>query len=232
MSSIEELRKDAEELRRFCEQAERQKVKDILSVELRKIETEIIHKMEKNKKELDQDSTEQPVKTAAAVRTVPSHTPTTELRTYGWDQSDNYMKLYVTVQGVQAVPAENVSCHFTHRSLSLLCKDVDSRNYSLEVNSLAEEIDPDNSYFKIKTDTVLLMLKKKEVKKNWDCVTSIEKKLKEKKEKKPEFDDKKDPSESLMGLLKQMYDDGDDEMKRNLAKAWYESREKKGSEMI
>ena len=48
----------------------------------------------------------------------------------------------------------------------------------------------------------------------------------------PDIDDTKDPSESLMGLLKQMYDDGDDEMKRTLSKAWYESREKKGSEMV
>ena len=32
-----------------------------------------------------------------------------------------------------------------------------------------------------------------------------------------------------MGMLKQMYDEGDDEMKRTLAKAWTESREKKGA---
>ena len=32
-----------------------------------------------------------------------------------------------------------------------------------------------------------------------------------------------------MGMLKQMYDDGDDDMKRTLAKAWAESRDKKGA---
>lgn len=30
-----------------------------------------------------------------------------------------------------------------------------------------------------------------------------------------------------MKLMKQMYDDGDDEMKRTIAKSWYESQEKK-----
>jgi len=37
-----------------------------------------------------------------------------------------------------------------------------------------------------------------------------------------------DPNDSLMKMMKQMYDDGDDEMKRTIAKAWTESRDKKG----
>lgn len=226
MSGIEELRKDVEELRKLFEMAERQKVKDILSVELRKLETEIVHKMENA-----QESTE-PIAKPTAVKAAPSHIPTTELQNYAWDQSDNFMKLYVEVKGVEAVPKENITCEFKDRSLSLLCKGVGSKNYTLQVNSLAEDIVPENSYFKVKTDTVLLMLKKKEVKKKWEYVTSTEKKAKEKRNKKPEFDDTKDPSESLMGLLKQMYDDGDEEMQRSIAKAWYESREKKGEGMI
>jgi len=44
--------------------------------------------------------------------------------------------------------------------------------------------------------------------------------------KTPNFDEKKDPSEGLMDLLKQMYEEGDDEMKRTIAKSWCESRNK------
>ena len=36
----------------------------------------------------------------------------------------------------------------------------------------------------------------------------------------------KDPGDSLMQLMKNMYETGDDEMKRTIAKAWTESREK------
>ena len=43
-------------------------------------------------------------------------------------------------------------------------------------------------------------------------------------------DDKSDPSQSLMKLMKQMYDDGDDEMKRTITKSWYESQEKRKKE--
>ena len=43
----------------------------------------------------------------------------------------------------------------------------------------------------------------------------------------PKTDDSKDPEAGLMDLMKKMYDEGDDEMKRTIAKAWTESREKK-----
>ena len=45
--------------------------------------------------------------------------------------------------------------------------------------------------------------------------------------KKPDLSDDKDPQAGLMDLMKKMYDDGDDEMKRTIAKAWTESQEKK-----
>lgn len=38
--------------------------------------------------------------------------------------------------------------------------------------------------------------------------------------------DTADPSEGLMNILKKMYAEGDDEMKRTINKAWVESREK------
>ena len=42
----------------------------------------------------------------------------------------------------------------------------------------------------------------------------------------PKMDENKDPNESLMELMKKMYDEGDDEMKRTIAKAWTENRDK------
>ena len=45
--------------------------------------------------------------------------------------------------------------------------------------------------------------------------------------KPPKVDKDEDPGMGLMKLMKQMYDDGDDEMKRTIAKAWHESQEKR-----
>ena len=45
--------------------------------------------------------------------------------------------------------------------------------------------------------------------------------------KTPKMDKSEDPRAGLMGLMKQMYQDGDDDMKRTIAKAWHESQEKR-----
>ena len=37
-----------------------------------------------------------------------------------------------------------------------------------------------------------------------------------------------DPNQGLMDMMKKMYDEGDDEMKRTINKAWSESRSKEG----
>ena len=36
-----------------------------------------------------------------------------------------------------------------------------------------------------------------------------------------------DPGAGLMNLMKKMYDDGDDDMKRTIAKSWQEAQDKK-----
>lgn len=36
-----------------------------------------------------------------------------------------------------------------------------------------------------------------------------------------------DPERGIMDLMRKMYDEGDDEMKRTIKKAWHESQDKK-----
>lgn len=38
-----------------------------------------------------------------------------------------------------------------------------------------------------------------------------------------------DPNASIMNIMRQMYEDGDDDMKRTIAKAWTESQDKKAA---
>ena len=76
---------------------------------------------------------------------------------------------------------------------------------------------------------ITVLLRKKNSDK-WSCVTEKEFKLKDKKPT-PKLDETADPQESLMTMMKQMYEDGDDEMKRTIAKAFSESRDKQGSQM-
>ena len=52
--------------------------------------------------------------------------------------------------------------------------------------------------------------------------------------KPPKTGEVEDPGTGLMKMMKKMYDEGDDEMKRTISKAWCESQEKraKGDESV
>ena len=41
---------------------------------------------------------------------------------------------------------------------------------------------------------------------------------------KPNLDKEKDPMAGIMDLMKNMYEEGDDEMKKTIAKAWTDAR--------
>lgn len=71
------------------------------------------------------------------------------------------------------------------------------------------------------TGTVILFLAKA----NSDHWVDLIKVQKEPK-KVPKLDENSDPSTGIMNLMKQMYEEGDDEMKRTIMKAWAESQEK------
>jgi len=129
---------------------------------------------------------------------------------------------------VEKIPADRVTCKYTAKSLNLLVHDVQGKDYELTVQGLLYAIDPADSLFKIKKDTVLLMLKKQKESQSWASVTEQEQKTKDKKAlDKPAKAGADDPNGGLMSLMKQMYDEGDDDMKRNIKKAWCESQDKK-----
>ena len=71
---------------------------------------------------------------------------------------------------------------------------------------------------------VTVFLSKSTPGENWPGLRAAEAEKKAPKFDTPEKD--ADPSASLMTMMKQMYQDGDDEMKRTIAKAWTESRDK------
>lgn len=63
----------------------------------------------------------------------------------------------------------------------------------------------------------------------WDCLTVTEKRLKDQKTKKFEEDKEantNDPMGGLMNIMKKMYDSGDSDLKRTIAKAWSEGQDK------
>ncbi|EHB18062.1 Calcyclin-binding protein [Heterocephalus glaber] len=173
-SALEELQKDLEEVKVLLEKATRKRVQDALTAEKSNIETEIKNKVQqKSQKKSEFLDNEKPAAVVAPITTG----YTVKISNYGWDQSDKFVKIYITLTAGVQVPAKNVPAHFTEKSFDLLVKNLNG------------------------------------------------KKCKEKE--KPSYDAETDPSEGLMNVLKKIYEDGDDDMKRTINKAWVESREKK-----
>ncbi|XP_071346970.1 calcyclin-binding protein [Trachinotus anak] len=219
---INQLEADLLELGSLLEKSERKRVQDLLRQEQKKVEKELSVKRQQK----EQQARRQADPSAA------SKAPyTVKITNYAWDQSEKFIKIYLTLKDVHKIPSENVEVNFTERSFSVMVKDLDGKNHQMTVLNLLYPIDEKDSYKKIKTDMVLVMCKKQTTKK-WECLTKVEKQSKEKD--KPSMDENADPSEGLMSMLKKIYAEGDDDMKRTINKAWSESQEKKirGEDMM
>lgn len=74
----------------------------------------------------------------------------------GWDQSDKFIKFYVTLAKVHKLPAENVVCKWSNKSLELEVKGLENKDYILTIKNLLYNIDPAKSSWKVKTGTYII----------------------------------------------------------------------------
>lgn len=201
-------------------QTNRQRCRDVLNLEVRKLQTELT--------KLTEENTTSQAKATNAASNSSKKCYEVKLNNYGWDQTNTTVKLYITLKDVHQLPKEAVSCNFTEKSLELHVLGLDKKNYSLTINNLCEDIDVNKSNVKVKTDMVVVSIAKKVIK-NWSHVTGVEKRIKESKiaSTRSVNEDTSDPGASIMNLMKKMYEEGDDELKRSIAKVWVESQEKK-----
>ncbi|XP_026725669.1 calcyclin-binding protein-like [Trichoplusia ni] len=223
---MKELRSDVDELNELLKLAKRKRAQDLISLEVRKLETELIKIKETIAKNAQAESTPAP-------STAPAQSKRYQIKLngYGWDQSDKFIKIFVTLKDVQSLPKDQVFCKLTEKSMELHVKDLDNKDYLLVINKLLDSINVEESYWKQKTDMVVIFLAKSHPNVKWSHMTELEKKTEDQRNNKmkpptPDMD-KSDPQESIMSLMKNMYETGDDDMKRMISKAWYEGQHKK-----
>jgi calcyclin binding protein len=223
---IQELNADIDDIKSLVDQSNRPRVKQYLELQQRRFETELITLKEKTAAATTATATATTEKKPTA--TVPSTTNrsyTKEITLYAWDQTDKFVKIYVqNLDGVGGLPSEQIRCSFETGGYTLEINNLKNINYVFKRTRLLHDIKPEQSSYKVKKDMVIVSLAKADPK-NWECILRDEKKAPEKPAV-PQMDDNKDPGDSLMKLMKNMYETGDDEMKRTIAKAWTESREK------
>ena len=218
MEKFQELKEARDEIQSLLSSATRSRVKKLLQDELQRVEKEIGFE----EKRIENGSNEPEKKPTAKKPQVAS----TKITSYAWDQSPKFVKIYISLPEVETLPEENVSSKFTNRSIELRVLSLKGKNYQFQINHLLHPVVPESSSVKVKTGKVSIMLKKAK-EENWTCLTVAEN-LKVAKQQ-PKFDESKDPEDGIMDLMRKMYDEGDDEMKRSIAKAWTESREKQNT---
>lgn len=121
----------------MLEKCERQRLRDVLTQEQKKIEKELVQKRQQKLQQAKKDSGEKTdtalkgytVKINNYGRFIPHnnrhrlfhndmhgliHLPLF-VSLLGWDQSDKFVKIYITLKGVHTIPAENVEAKFTER---------------------------------------------------------------------------------------------------------------------
>lgn len=139
---------------------------------------------------------------------------------FAWEQTSSQVKVYVThLQGLKNLPKENIGLDYTPQSIDLKIRDLSGSNYRLRFKKLAKEIT--EATIRPKSEGFSLSLKKKEPG-NWE---SLE--FKESAAPKPKVAEDQDPSAGLMNMMKELYQSGDEDMKRTIAEAWTKAQEGK-----
>lgn len=154
---------DVTELKRLAGLSARQRSKDLLNLEIRKLDTELA----KLRSMLEADAAIAVAEPAAPPTAEPAAANAVvkryrcELTQYAFDQSDKFVKLFVTLDGVQACPEANVKVVFTESSITLAVLDLNNKDYQLTINNLLEPIITAASHRKIKSDMVVIYAKKR-----------------------------------------------------------------------
>ncbi|KAF4360190.1 hypothetical protein F8388_000059 [Cannabis sativa] len=203
-----EVALDLEELRHFQTIAKRPRVLNLISSEIRNLE-----KLSKEAVTPPISQAPTPVATAAKVPSTPSVSYIT-LGSFSWEQDSDKVKLYISLEGVDQ---EKLVTEFKPMAFDIKFHDVNGKNYRCAIPKLNKEIVPEKCKVLVKPKRVVLTLIKAS-KGNWLDLYYKEDKLK------PKLDKEQDPMAGIMDLMKNMYEDGDEDMKRTIAKAWTDSR--------
>ncbi|TYG68549.1 hypothetical protein ES288_D05G161900v1 [Gossypium darwinii] len=222
----EELALDLEELRQLHSSAKRPRILSLISSEIRSLEK--ILQLQASKED---GNAAAPPPTASQIPTPISTSVKAPINpalnyvsvsSFSWDQDMDKVKIYVFLEGVEQ---EKIQTDFKPLSFDVKFHDVKGKNYRCAVPKLNKEIVPEKCKVVVKPTRVIISLFKAS-KGDWPDLYSKEDKLK------PNLDKEQDPMAGIMDLMKNMYEEGDDEMKRTIAKAWTDARSVKAEDAL
>ncbi|MCQ2817491.1 MAG: hypothetical protein MJ252_09530 [archaeon] len=131
--------------------------------------------------------------------------------------SNNFVKIYLTdgFEGLKTHDSKNIQSRFSKNAFMVCILNWKQKNYRFACMNLCNEIVPEKSYTKATNSGLIIYLSKVKSTDVWD---TLEKKKSLLTHTDGLKDKSKDPSESLMDMMKDMYNNGDPELKRAMVK--------------
>mmetsp|Transcript_14886 Transcript_14886/g.21954 ORF Transcript_14886/g.21954 Transcript_14886/m.21954 type:complete len:275 (-) Transcript_14886:260-1084(-) len=126
--------------------------------------------------------------------------------------------IYISLDGVKKIPRDQIKCDFTSNSFDLIVSNLNGKSYRLFKDNLAHDIDPDQSKVVVKVDRLIIKLGKVKGEYGFDNWTELVDK------KKTSGNKKDDPSSSIMNMMKDLYDSGDDNMRKVIGETMEKQR--------
>jgi len=135
--------------------------------------------------------------------------------------NDRFVTLYIPLPGVGDISKDLVTCDFTKQSFDLVVKDFKGISYRLFKDNLEKDIVSEKSKFIVKADKIVIKLAKVKGEYGsydfWSKLTDPNRKEKSKKSS--------NPAASINEMMKEMYDSGDDNMRKMIGETMLKQRE-------
>ncbi|CAK77766.1 unnamed protein product (macronuclear) [Paramecium tetraurelia] len=142
---------------------------------------------------------------------------------YAWDQEGNKVKVFLNLEGIGQFPKENITSFFAPNSVDVKIKGYKGLNHRFSIKKTFDELKNKECSIKVTNNSIVVNLVKKDPQ-NWDQLNYKGKII----DTDPSKLDQSDPQASLMTMMKEMYQNGDENMKRTIAQAWSKSQEEQG----
>lgn len=125
--------------------------------------------------------------------------------------NSQFVTIYIDMPEIGELPKENISCNFTKSTVDLQIHGLKGKNYRMYRDNFDKDIDPSHCKYLIKPNKIVVKLAKCKGEygsyDHWSDLTA------KKKKKEPGLKGD-DPSAGIMELMKEMYESGDDNMKK------------------
>jgi len=154
-----------------------------------------------------------------------------KITTYGWDQTKDAIKLYISLPEVDALPAAAITLQTEAKRMTLSVAGLGGKGnlrHTLIV-ILSKPVIAEECTHRVRKGKVYVTLKKKDTGATWPYLTAAEQDAANARAPKTGKGGKADADgseDSLMEMMRNMYQNGDDDMKQLIGKAWTDGKKK------